>query len=704
MKKQELIRKISSQTGVSIKKTSCVLQSIFDVIEKSLIDGNNISLHNFGAFKLGVRNKKAFYNITTRNIDISPEHTIVRFVPYKALKKTCNPSVIHRSIPKEATSSTTARKHSTLNTHGRNVHDGKVIPTSLNIGTRRSESTSEFHNNKFAYIGTVAFDHYLGENDHSTFPAIKTPAKSTKILKWYKSNKDAVTGVTEPLLVTELEKLCEKYDGLKLLNHIAVPIQNREYSYRPDLALYWGNYNLCIDIEIDEPYDICSRKPLHYIGCSDNLRDTYFTRNGWCVIRYSEQQIINHIDYVVEHLDFVINWLIGNSVQHYNLPVNTRWTYDDAIQMANDSLREFSLNLPQQDLTHLESKPDSKWDSRFVKPCEDILPEQINDHQNSIVECQLNYALSSKSQYLRITRDDGYQFILEKNSISKGVDNGRVLITGKNPLCPMMSTAQYHLDTLTLIEPIAELFTNKRWSQHHPESAKDILVYAASIGAPIWIRYKNSQGIISERFLVNMGLCCTANFFDARHPFLELGSIVHLDKNHCIYICGLCSIRDEFRMFACDDRLINVKVVNCKYNFIYSDAYSNTLAELVMEPYNKLDYFMRVEYLLNIMPAKEKKRLLTIGNLANYEVFKGNLSKALELYNSIPYDNIMVMGDELSTWGEVCINDIEYFIKESKDRQDSSYSYDIVPSELLENFTKIKSLLIDAGWIWSETE
>jgi nucleoid DNA-binding protein len=107
MKKQELIRRISSQTGVSIKKTACVLQSILDVIEKALIDGNNISLHNFGAFKLGVRNKKAFYNIATRNLDISPEHARVRFVPYKALKKACNRSIIHNSGHEEVIVPTT---------------------------------------------------------------------------------------------------------------------------------------------------------------------------------------------------------------------------------------------------------------------------------------------------------------------------------------------------------------------------------------------------------------------------------------------------------------------------------------------------------------------------------------------------------------------------------------------------------------------
>jgi hypothetical protein len=173
------------------------------------------------------------------------------------------------------------------------VHAGKGIPASLNIGTRRTESTSEFHNNKFAYIGAVAFDHYLGENDHSIFPAIKTPAQGTKILKWYKSNKDAVTGVTEPLLVAEVDKLCKKYDGLKLLNHIAIPIQNREYSYRPDIALYWENYNLCIELP-DTNWSIVE-------GETENLKEIYdeiykfgalkyeietFSESGKCQIKY----------------------------------------------------------------------------------------------------------------------------------------------------------------------------------------------------------------------------------------------------------------------------------------------------------------------------------------------------------------------------------------------------------------------------------
>ena len=152
-------------------------------------------------------------------------------------------------------------------------------------------------------------------------------------------------GASEPLLVAEIDKLCKKYDGLVLLDKVAIPIKNREYSYRPDIALCWPQHNIYVDIEIDEPYDICSHKPTHYIGCSDNLRDKYFIRNGWCVVRYSENQILHHINEVTLHLEYVLNWLSRNSKRNYTLFEESRWSYDEAIQMAYSSQREKSIGV-----------------------------------------------------------------------------------------------------------------------------------------------------------------------------------------------------------------------------------------------------------------------------------------------------------------------------------------------------------------------
>ena len=114
----------------------------------------------------------------------------------------------------------------------------------------------------------------------------------------------------------------------------------------------------------------------------------------------------------------------------------------------------------------------------------------------------------------------------------------------------------------------------------------------------------------------------------------------------------------------------------------------------------KLHFYESVDYLLKIMPEYEKNSLLSKGNIANYEVFKGNLDRAFDTYTSTPQNDI-IENCGGKTWMQVCINDIEQFINDYKDKSDSSYNYDIVPSKVVENFTKIKTMLIQAGWEWN---
>ncbi len=62
--------------------------------------------------------------------------------------------------------------------------------------------------------------------------------------------------------------------------------------YEPDFVLSSekDNKNIFINIEIDEPYDGWMRTPTHCIGDND-LRDDFFTKRGWIVIRFAEIQI-----------------------------------------------------------------------------------------------------------------------------------------------------------------------------------------------------------------------------------------------------------------------------------------------------------------------------------------------------------------------------------------------------------------------------
>ena len=704
MKKKEFIKRVASLTGFSKKKSAIIIQSLLSVIKCSLGKGENVTFRDFGVFKQDKKSERRFYNISTQEVEVLPERTIAKFIPSKRLKKITNNVLCKNDEPQFAVSSSSIRKDRVQRKEVRQSYDGRGlnVPVSeKNIGKRRTENTSEFHDNQFEYIGVVNFNFYFGEKDHTTFPTIKTPAKGTPILKWYESHKSAVVGVTEPLLLAEVQKLCKKHKGLTLLERVALPIQNREYSYRPDIALYWENYNICIDVEIDETYDICSHKPLHYIGCSDNLRDTYFTRNGWCVIRYTENQVLHHLSGVIRHLESVITWLIGGNSTNYDLFEETRWTYEDAEKKAELGLREKELEIenipPSSYCRDIVIEPSNII---FLKPDRDILPKDKEYPHDLIIESQLNYALNSNAKYLRITEKNGYQWILEKEKIQKGINEGNMYISGNNPIIPILSSHKYEFHTIEQLQPISSLFTDKHWSLNGHISATSTLVKAATSGSPIWIRYKNSQGEKSERFICNM--CLFLNSIAAQTPFTDLGTIANDKNNWRTYIWGLCSIRNEFRQFACDDRLLEVKIVNCNNNFLFPKVYENSLAELVMNPEKyRLHFFESVDYLLRIMPDDEKRSLLTQGNIANYEVIKGNINKAVELYQNIPY-NVVIGKSEEDTylWGEVCMEDIDNFIRDWSEREDGDYDYDITPSKLVENFKKTKSLLIQAGWNW----
>lgn len=704
MNKNELIRTISSSTGVSKNRTSKILDSFFGIITDTVKKGENVTLHHFGSFKRVTKEGRPFYNLITQNRELLPRRSYVKFIPFHQLRASIkqdgltNEEKIIPSLPISTGSSKNGNRP--IASSAKFNGNRNKTKSSKNLGERRAVDTSEYHNNRFDYIGTVEYDCFLGENEHTTFPAIKTPQKGTKILKWYKSSKEAIVGVTEPLLVAEVEKLCQKFEGLTILNNIALPILNREYSYRPDIALYWEKYGILLDIEIDEPYDICSRKPTHYIGCADNLRDKYFIRNGWSVIRYSENQVSNHMAEVICHLEFILNWLSSQTAKGYIHIEDSRWTYDEATQFADSYKRENDLGVERQH-GHLEVKlqsPSRSYES-FIKPDIDILPQNVEISHNPSIESQFNYAMASNADYVRITDIAGREWVLEKKTIKKENQNDETHIVGNNILIPFLKG--YPFRSLSKVEAISSLYTD-HWRSEDNNSNRDILIKAARTGSPIWIKYRNGQGSKSERYLSN--LCLFLHHIDAQMPFTDLGTIVINNKSQWeYYLFGFCSMRHEFRQFACDARLSEVKIVNCKNTYIWGNAYQNSLAELVMHPYNYwLDYSSRVDYLIGIMPKKEKESLLSKGNLAHYEVIKGNINKALKMYLQIPFNtNMNLNGDQECIWGKVCIKDIDRFIDEGKKTEDNKYS-EITPSRIVNNFSKVKSLLIENGWLWND--
>ncbi len=147
---------------------------------------------------------------------------------------------------------------------------------------------------------------------------------------------DAKKGVTESIFHA---KLLSTFGDMILLDKTV-------FDYTPDFIYFNPKFNLYIDIEIDEPYDGISKDPIHYIG-ADDVRDYCFLRKKWCVIRFSEKQIIEQPSACCDEIKRTVNKIFLSIYKpeeiKENLTVDKRWTESIANKMAKENYRDTYL-------------------------------------------------------------------------------------------------------------------------------------------------------------------------------------------------------------------------------------------------------------------------------------------------------------------------------------------------------------------------
>lgn len=127
--------------------------------------------------------------------------------------------------------------------------------------------------------------------------------------------------------------------GPKILSNLKVGY------YYPDISFIDYSNNIFIDIEIDEPYSK-SGKPTHYAyNIEDTQRDTFFIKNGWNLIRFSENQVKNQIEKVVKTIILFHKSLVDNMIEeledyikNFNEP---RWSYSDSLEYIGTYKRDY---------------------------------------------------------------------------------------------------------------------------------------------------------------------------------------------------------------------------------------------------------------------------------------------------------------------------------------------------------------------------
>ena len=128
-------------------------------------------------------------------------------------------------------------------------------------------------------------------------------------------------------------------EGLTFRNDVGICVSDQLSLICPDLViLVEGHPEIRIAVEIDEPFDPCTREPQHYLTSGDEYRDGLLTRLGWIVVRFAERQVWNHhkacADYLIALLRTHVPALALPLLSENPLQPVKRWTKMEAQKMA----------------------------------------------------------------------------------------------------------------------------------------------------------------------------------------------------------------------------------------------------------------------------------------------------------------------------------------------------------------------------------
>ena len=173
--------------------------------------------------------------------------------------------------------------------------DGVIIIYESMVAGEPSPTHPSQLTNTLLYDGFTTINPLCGSSrdEHESYPALMLPRNGAAVLSPVSIQRAA----EHPLLTalrTRLKEALAHKDGIRLLGPLALPVRGRTYGYVADLAIYVQTANLYVSIQIDAPYTLSTRQPLHAIGGADLLHDLYFAENGWAVFRIAEQQLAEH--------------------------------------------------------------------------------------------------------------------------------------------------------------------------------------------------------------------------------------------------------------------------------------------------------------------------------------------------------------------------------------------------------------------------
>lgn len=168
------------------------------------------------------------------------------------------------------------------------------------------------------------------------YPNVTYPEPETVLYPYRENCKQTLSRLKDGFCQWLTERMPA---GVTCRNDIGICVSDRRPLICPDMVILMeGHPDVRIAVEIDEPFEPGTRKPLHYLTCGDSYRDGLLNRLGWTVVRLAESQVWHHHQACADFLTQVLAKRIPGSewprLAEEELPEVMRWTRAEAQKMA----------------------------------------------------------------------------------------------------------------------------------------------------------------------------------------------------------------------------------------------------------------------------------------------------------------------------------------------------------------------------------
>lgn len=166
----------------------------------------------------------------------------------------------------------------------------------------------------------------------------RTKWSSLKVLV-HEDNSIVKRGVSENEFIKNLIDFLQDTYSVSAIKRLKF---NDSEFYSPDICIFSEDDNIYIDVEIDEPYDLMTKKPIHYYKSNDDYRNKVFNESNWFVIRFAEIQIVSKPYECINLIDdLILNIRVFKNLRHVDFEGGfiDIWSKENAIDMARDNYR-----------------------------------------------------------------------------------------------------------------------------------------------------------------------------------------------------------------------------------------------------------------------------------------------------------------------------------------------------------------------------